>query len=358
MVGATADMTVAYAGSDISRAERMLGCLLGTAVGDALLLPYEGLSAATIARRFPGPLRQRFWFGRGMVSDDTELTIFVAQAWIRSGGDCERFVRSFAWRLRWWILCLPAGMGRATLRSSLRLWCGIPPSRSGIYSAGNGAAMRSALLGVLIPHDSERRRQVVTAATLVTHSDPRAVTGALAVSEASAWSARSESLDELWLCLESCGDDEAWADCLRAVRIALDKGHDLDWLCHTLGSTRGVSGFVYHTVPAALFTWLRYRGAGGHALTALARAGGDTDTVGAIAGALIGSDSGCDAFPEAWITKIADWPLSIAYMRRLSASLADASSSPPPWFWPLYPCRSLLFFLRVLLEGWWRMVRR
>jgi ADP-ribosyl-[dinitrogen reductase] hydrolase len=53
--------------------------LLGTAIGDSLGLPAENLSRMQIQRRWPGPWSQRFVFGRGMVSDDTEHSVFVAQ---------------------------------------------------------------------------------------------------------------------------------------------------------------------------------------------------------------------------------------------------------------------------------------
>jgi len=49
--------------------------LLGTALGDSLGLPSEGMSRARIANRWKGPLKQRFLFGHGMLSDDTEHTI-------------------------------------------------------------------------------------------------------------------------------------------------------------------------------------------------------------------------------------------------------------------------------------------
>ncbi|RYD35828.1 MAG: ADP-ribosylglycohydrolase family protein, partial [Verrucomicrobiaceae bacterium] len=57
-----------------------LHSMLGTALGDSLGLPSEGMSRGRIARRWKGELQQRFLFGRGMLSDDTEHTIMVAQA--------------------------------------------------------------------------------------------------------------------------------------------------------------------------------------------------------------------------------------------------------------------------------------
>lgn len=345
-------------GTAISQEERIRGCLLGTAVGDALLLPYEGLSAKQIARHFPGNLRHRFFCHRGMLSDDTEHTIFIAQSWLRCGGDSGKFLRALAWRLRWWIACLPAGMGSATLRGCIRLWLGISPRRSGVMSAGNGAAMRTAVLGVLLPDDDARRREFVTVATEVTHRDHRALVGALAVAEASAWIVRAQSGEDLWARLHSCAEDDDWTSRLTLVQTALSEGRDMAWLGERLGCTWGITGYVYHTVPVALFVWMRYRTDGEAALTAVAQAGGDTDTIGAIVGALIGCDAGVIGFPQQWIDRIADWPLSINYVKRLSLALVHPSSPPPRWFWPAYPLRSLLFFLLVLSEGFLRIFRR
>ena len=71
-----------------------IGCLLGTAVGDSLGLPYEGLSAKRAAKLFPDSTKHHFVFGKGMVSDDTEHAAFVAQALIHSQGRCESFSKA------------------------------------------------------------------------------------------------------------------------------------------------------------------------------------------------------------------------------------------------------------------------
>jgi ADP-ribosyl-[dinitrogen reductase] hydrolase len=58
--------------------DRLAGVSLGTAVGDALGLPAEGLSPLRRHRLLPGKGRHRFLLGRGMISDDTERALFVA----------------------------------------------------------------------------------------------------------------------------------------------------------------------------------------------------------------------------------------------------------------------------------------
>ena len=125
-------------------ATHLQGLLIGTAVGDALGLPAEGLSRRRVQRLYQGHWRHRLIFGRGMISDDTEHTIFVAQGLLRHPDSPERFARCLGWSLRGWLLSLPAGIGFATLRAILKLWLGFPPNHSGVYSAGNGGSRSSA----------------------------------------------------------------------------------------------------------------------------------------------------------------------------------------------------------------------
>lgn len=163
----------------------IVGCLLGCAVGDALGLPYEALSRKRQLKLYPEISGHRFIFGHGMISDDTEHICMAAQALIISAGDPEQFSTSFTRRLRWWLLSLPPAIGFATLRAILKLWIGFPSNKSGVFSAGNGPAMRSAILGVCYGHDLRQLRKLVKACTRVTHTDPKAEWAALAVAIAS-----------------------------------------------------------------------------------------------------------------------------------------------------------------------------
>ena len=113
------------------RLESLVGSLLGTAVGDSLGLPYEGLSPRRAARLWGAPTRQRLFWGRGMVSDDTEHACLVAQSLIASGLDAAGFQGQLARRLRLWLLSLPAGTGWATLRACLKLCVGLRAGVSG-----------------------------------------------------------------------------------------------------------------------------------------------------------------------------------------------------------------------------------
>jgi hypothetical protein len=119
-----------------------------------------------------------------MTSDDTEHLFLTGQALLASAGDVPRFERSLSWRLRGWLAALPAGVGLATLRATIKLWIGlILPIRSGVRSAGNGATMRSAVIGAFAAHDPALRRALCDTSSRLTHTDPRAVVAARAVAE-------------------------------------------------------------------------------------------------------------------------------------------------------------------------------
>ena len=157
--------------------DSIAGAILGCALGDAAGLPYEGLPKCRGVRLLGEPDRFHFIIRHGMVSDDTEHTCMVAESLCECPHDAELFARCLAGRLRWWLVGVPAGVGFATLRAILRLWLGFSPQRSGVFSAGNGPAMRSAILGAAID-DLTTLERFVRASTVITHSDPKAFHGA------------------------------------------------------------------------------------------------------------------------------------------------------------------------------------
>ena len=105
-----------------NRQNAIIYSLIGTAIGDALGLPAEGISSKRIPKLFPDLERYHFIFGKGMISDDTEHTCMVAQAMIAANGNPNVFQKVMGWKLRFWLLGLPAGVGLATLRAIIKLW--------------------------------------------------------------------------------------------------------------------------------------------------------------------------------------------------------------------------------------------
>lgn len=340
--------------------DAVVGCLLGQAVGDMMGLPAENLSPRRVARLFPNLGRPRFLFGYGMGSDDTEHACMTAQALLRSGGDVDRFRRSLAWRLRWWFAAGPPGIGLATAKACVRLWLGFPPNRSGVRSAGNGPAMRAAILGVCGgPNDLSL---AVAYSTAVTHADSQALFGALLVADAAATAVRSRS-----------GTSPGWADLLGTgaagvaaqlpqshlaknmaiAAAAYAAGRSVGELAADLGLTRGVTGYIAHTVPVAVYALCKHPDDYRAAVESVIRLGGDTDTVAAITGALVGARVGKAGIPAEWLNRYADWPRSGAWIERLGRRLAKGTwrTTPQPAVplaWWAVPARNLFFLLVVL----------
>lgn len=348
---------------DMSR-PNLMGCLLGTAVGDALGLPYERLSARRAVKLLGPPTCHRFLLGRGMISDDTEHTIIVAESLVESAGNEERFQRALSKRLRRWFLSLPAGIGLATVRACCKLMVGVSPKNSGVFSAGNGPAMRSAILGVFA-EDMHQLSTLVRITTRITHTDPKAERGAFAIALA-AYLAKSERLVEpreylsqLKEHLTPDGSVEFISLMERAIEYA-EEGRNTQDLANSMGLTRGVGGYVYHCIPVVIHCWLSHQSNFQTAMDAIISCGGDTDTNAAMVGGIIGASTGRDSIPPAWIDGLILYPMSFESIEKLAQQLnrtqkireTDTPTSP---LWVSTLARNLFFLAIVLLHGFRRI---
>lgn len=345
----------------VTESDRFEGLLLGCAVGDSIGLPAEGLSRERIRRRWKGIWKQRLVFGRGLISDDTEHTWMVAECIARCGGDVERFRKLLATKLRTWFVAIPPGIGLATARACVKLCCGVSPTRSGICSAGNGPAMRSAVIGAVLRDSSEQIESFVRASTNITHTDPRAMTGALAVARSAAITFSSEPPgsppSRVLNTLRECGTDEEWLQTVQFIERALATNASVDTFAEAIGCERGVSGYVYHTVPVAIYAWLHHFADFQSAVESVCNCGGDTDTVAAISGSLLGATLGHDAIPLEWRRRLMLWPSSKLRLDALVHSLTNLSDLDNSSFsWPALVAKNLLMIPTVLLHGLRRLV--
>lgn len=295
-----------------------------------------------------------------MCSDDTEHTLMVGLALLESMAEPEMFAKAFARRLRWWFARIPAGVGFGTAKACIRLWAGVRPDRSGVRSAGNGPAMRSAILGV-VANDERHVQQLVHASTAVTHSDPRAHEGAFVIANLANWivtdAPRRIELDSA---LVTGVDDAQLRDNLVVALEAAREGVLPCDFVEQFGQPKGVSGFVNHTVPAAVYCWLAHRDSLRDAVETAVCLGGDSDTVAAITGALAGTELGSQAIPDEWLSNLCEWPCSVEWMTRLAEALAQqqAGGSPviPQYSGVLALMRNVMFTAVVLSHGFRRLL--
>ena len=334
-----------------------MGTLLGCALGDALGLAAEGLSAAAIARRFGRVERFHLLGNIGFVSDDTEQSALVAQSLLRGGGDVLKCARAFRWALLGWFLRLPWGIGMATVRACLRIAVGL--TRSGVRSAGNGAAMRAAVVGTFFRDDPEARRRFGTALAETTHVDARGVQGALFSGELAAAAASQPA----------GGSPVACFSAARAVVVEPSLGAALDLAAALAAQGKsagaaalvlGTSGFVVHSVPFAAFCFLRFGTDAATALTETICAGGDTDTNAAMVGAWAGALHGEKGLPSPLIARLAQGPFGPAHLRALAGALVELREGRRParvtYSAVLALARNLALYPVILAHGFRRLV--
>ena len=222
--------------------------------------------------------------------------------------------------------------------------------------------MRSAIIGAFFAENDVRLRPFVAASTRVTHTDPKAETAALAVARSAAWACGGAwDAASVLKMLASCGDDDEWQQICRRLNEAHTGQETVAEFARSLGLESGVTGYAYHTVPVAIYAWLRHPADYHTALTRALDCGGDTDTVGAIVGGLVGTGVGDTGIPKEWSERLLEWPCNETVLRRLAERLAQqAVQEQPvgalPYFRAGVIPRNLFFLAVVLVHGFRRLL--
>jgi ADP-ribosyl-[dinitrogen reductase] hydrolase len=300
-------------------ADRIRAGFVAFAVGDALGVPWEGRRPDQIDPDDIDRLPQRGDWPAGATSDDTAQTLLVADYLAEVGADFEEheFLRRLATAVE-----TMRGAGPSTLAAVERFRATGAVQADG--GATNGAAMRAQPIGWAFPVSAaDRRRDVTVRLSRTTHGELGAVGSACVVSAMASSAVDAAPLPAV---IETAVNEIDWlesvlthdADLFDPLRRAADG----DWHPSTLGVTLD----AIDTVTAVIHV-IRHadrRGLGpADAMRYAVSLGGDTDTVAAIAGGLLGS-----RHPDADLP----WLESVALpepeeLDRLSRALADRRQS-------------------------------
>jgi ADP-ribosylglycohydrolase len=289
--------------------DRALGALYGLAIGDALGMPTQGLDRARAravlsspAGFRPGPAENPISHGlpAGSVTDDTLQCLLIANLLIAGGGTIEPGTLAAA-LLAWEHEMAERGrselLGPSTKRALAAVAAGDDPSRTGRTGTTNGAAMRITPVGIATPGEPlERLLSAVLAADRVTHNTDVAHAGAAAVAA---------------VVSAGVGGENFKAAAPRAIRAAGHFGFaDLFEEALTLDSVDAIverfgTGVVTaESVPTAFGLARLSRGDVWEACTRAAALGGDTDTIAALAGAMVGACTGLSSLPPDAVRKV------------------------------------------------------
>lgn len=270
-------------------------------MGDAAGFPYEGLK--------PKYVKEPKWgfIGRwGMTSDDFQQAHLTYRALKASRGSLPRFRSEMAEKLCLWFICLPPGIGFATLRSCFKLLLGFQSPKSGVLSSGNGPLPRAAVLGWELAGNLDMHDWVdVSTTTTHTGREVQIAAQALATTMEALKSKPELSNEKLYRLWSSQSEDSGWVSLIKHIK----ESKDVSELLQRTGQDpeRGIGGFSYHTLSVAFWVALQYRSDFGGGTSTILRCGGDTDSAAAVFGALsvaMGAILPHKACP------ILDWPIA------------------------------------------------
>lgn len=301
-------------------ADRALGALVGGALGDAMGMPTQTLSSAQIAATFGAvtdfvaptddhPVSKGL--SAGAVTDDTEQTLLLARTLLDSGAafDHRRWVDALvAWeddvRARGGYDLL----GPSTKRAIDAIRGGQKADQVGRHGDTNGAAMRIAPVGILMPCDPlDALIDRVAETCQATHNTSIAIASAAAVAAAVSCGVDGGTWhDATALAVETArrargrGYWVAGADIAARLSWALDlvDGHPADDAVRAIIDLVGTSVAAQESVPAAFAVLRIAQGDPWQAALLSANLGGDTDTIGAIAAGMAGACTGFTRLPR------------------------------------------------------------
>jgi ADP-ribosyl-[dinitrogen reductase] hydrolase len=282
----------------------MSNVLLGTAIGDALGVPFESklanydLLLGWDGKSFLGSEYHKL--GPGQYSDDTQMSLMVAESLLDNKGFNPE---DLSMRYVDWIISGRArGYGKTTLMAVQNLANGIHWSQSGIPgSYGNGTAMRAAPFGIYFRDDYEALMENVKIDSAITHASDEAEAGAIAIAMATYLIVNDDTenmLYRLWGLLP----ESKVKDIIYSLSSLIDSPYILPAQALRV---LGTKADVRMTVPAALYCYMKFDNYH-DAVDAAIRAGGDTDTTAAIVGALFGAKSGMAGIRPDLIQNIED----------------------------------------------------
>ncbi|RCW48733.1 MULTISPECIES: ADP-ribosylglycohydrolase family protein [unclassified Halanaerobium] len=302
--------------------ERIYSSLMGTAVGDALGMPFEMMSGKEIKlihkqiNDFYDIPEKNFLkrdLSRAQVTDDTFLTFHLADYLLKNNGkmDKDDYILDFARYIKTNKLIERSLIGPSTSNIVKKLLKGEKLLLSDRTGTTSGLVMKISPVGLIFPPAKKSLMlQIIEQTAYYSHYTDTAITAACgaaaAVSEAAAGSCLdkiiSESIDmmekgeKLGIKTYQPSVSARTKHILKFSRSAFSREEVLIFISEVIGT--GIS--AADVFPAALVIFKLYADDGYQALKKAASIGGDTDTIASITGSILGAYKGYLSFPKKW----------------------------------------------------------
>jgi poly(ADP-ribose) glycohydrolase ARH3 len=269
--------------------DRFVGSMLGLALADALGAGHEGGIVERVAWRLltRGELR---W------TDDTQMAIGLAESLVRCDGlDADKLALAWA---RGMDPMRGYGPGARKLLNRIRRGADWRDANRKIFpdgSFGNGAAMRAAPLGLYFHGRPDELRKATELSSSITHAHPLGIEGGLLIARAVDLALGDSFEPDTFLAelIEFCRLED-YLYRLKMARRWLKEDHDLDKARNHLGN----SVLAHESAVTAVYLFCRFNDDFERLMQDVIMLGGDTDTIGAMAGGIFGALRGSKNLPK------------------------------------------------------------
>lgn len=303
--------------------DKFKGAMLGTFTGDALGMPVEGKSSSYIKNHYgniDNMMEARM--GKGTYTDDTQLMISLAESLIRSKGFngnnlAQTFLKNYNPN---------RGYGKGTSIALKNIQKGIQWDEVGdkVFkggSFGNGSAMRVAPVGLLFHDNVNKLKEISYKSSIITHSHPLGKEGAAIMAKAigSLVEKKISEFNPLNYIKELIffSSKQKFTQKLKWIKENLNKNNTKQTIIKNLGN-RSQS---FNSVPTAIYIFLQNFRSFKKTVVKAIGLGGDTDTIGAMSGAINGSLLGYKAIPNEWLQELENVSKGKDYVINLAEEL-------------------------------------
>lgn len=278
----------------MSLEDRAAGALLGLALGDACGAPFEGGPLEPITGSILG-------LGKGSLlrwTDDTQMAVALAESLIACRR-CDPDDQARRWAEAFEIT---RGYGPGTRTLLARIREGMPWREANRLtfpdgSLGNGAAMRAAPLGIVFRADPETLREETRRSSEVTHAHPLGIEGGQLIARAVAM-ALDGNVDLAGLAA-FCRTEEFRARIGTARRLLAEDAEP-----SVVKKELKTRAQALYSAVTALYAFVRHGADFDGMIRYVIGLGGDTDTIGAMAGAVFGASRGVSALPSELLDRL------------------------------------------------------
>lgn len=269
---------------------KIKGAIYGAIIGDIMGLRYEGVNKNYIKKE--NICKKTFY---NQYSDDTEHLIIMLKS-LSETHDINEFNNHFSKSLQKWLFTLPYGIGKATIKSIIKSFF---TKNSGVKSTGNGALMRSGVIGLII-EEPKTIEKYVKANVKKTHiSEESYLTSLIFANIINQIIFNKENITKEYVInyLSSFNNKEI-QKYTNLLETSLNNNITSNEFANLLTNNKSLNGYTIWTLFISLFVFLQNINNYDIGLKEIISLGGDTDTNAFVYGMISGSYNGYQNIPK------------------------------------------------------------